>query len=266
MIYKKIFFPLLLAFLFVFPAQARIDIVPQKILIENRERNGELTVLNLMNVPGTFRLKIENFQQDENGVYQDIKKPLHSNFDPQKIVRFSPRQFIIEPGGRQKIRLSLRKPGDLPEGEYRFHIKAIRVIHDEDRRSANSSAVNITANIGVTIPVVVRHGNISATASISDTKLVRAVHSRTEKPELHLNIARTGNSSTLGMLEVLWQPAGQKARRIGRITNMNIFTDINKRFVQMPLYEMPSGKGSLSIRYVDTINKGQVFDEVTMQL
>ncbi len=256
----------MLLLIFVLPAQARIDIVPQKILIDSRERNGELTVLNLMNVPGTFRLAIENFKQDEKGVYEDIKKPLHSNFDPKKIVRFSPRQFTIEPGGRQKIRLSLRKPADLPEGEYRFHIKAIRVIQDEDRWNTNPSAVNITANIGVTIPVIVRHGNISAKASISNPKLVQASQTKTAKPEIHLNIERVGNSSTLGMLEVLWQPTGEKARRIGRITNMNVFTDIDKRFVQMPLYEMPSGRGVLSIRYVDTINKGRVFDEVTMQL
>lgn len=247
------------------PAEARIDIVPQKIVIESRERNGELTVLNLMGVAGTFRIEIVNFVQDEDGVYQAIEEPLDSNFNPKNIVRVSPRQFRIEAGGRQKIRVSLRKPADLAEGEYRFHIKAIRLAQDDERRAGDPNGVSIIANIGVTIPVIVRHGQTESNAKLSDVKIVEASKTRNNQPELQMKIERSGNASTLGMVEVLWVNSSNQAKRIGRIKNMNIFTDIEKRFVKIPLSEMPVG-GTIQVRYVDGVNKGNVFDEVKLPL
>lgn len=57
-------------------AYARIDILPQKIVMEKRDRNAEFTVLNLLNTTGTFRIEIVNFRQNEQGVYTEIKEPL----------------------------------------------------------------------------------------------------------------------------------------------------------------------------------------------
>ncbi len=247
-------------------AQARIDIVPQKIIIESRERGGELTILNLFDNKGTFRIELLNFQQDENGGYTELNTPLDPNFDPHKIVRFSPRQFSIARSGRQKVRLSLKKPADLPDGEYRFHVKALRFAQEKDKiKSANDKTVSVLINMGVTIPVIVRHGKVSATAKLGTPTIVEAVQTKSNKPELHLPITRSGNASTIGLLEVIWQPQGGEARRIGRITNLNIFTEITTRYIKLPLYEMPYGQGKLLIRYTDTINKGKVFDEITVQ-
>jgi P pilus assembly chaperone PapD len=248
------------------PAVARIDIVPQKVVIENRERNGELTVLNLMNRAGTFRVELVHYVQDENGVYEGVEEPLNPNFDPQKIVRFSPRQFRIESGGRQKIRISLRKPADLPEGEYRFHVKATRLAQEDEKRALDPDNVNVVANIGVTIPVVVRHGKIDSSAKLSDVKIVRASPETKNRPELHVKIERSGNASTLGVIEVFWQGSSNKEKRIGYIKNMNVFTDVERRFAKIPLSEMPVGKGTVRVRYTDGVNKGSIFDEVKFPL
>lgn len=270
MIKKQLTFLLIFASIFIsIPVQARIDIVPQKIVIENRERNGELTILNLFGVKGTFRVELVNFQQDENGVYKELSAPLNSNFDPKKIVRFSPRQFTLDAYGRQKVRISLRKPADLPEGEYRFHIKAIRMAQEDERKQKNPNSISVLTNVGVTIPVIIRHGNTSAKAHLHDLSIIDASQTKTKKPELHLTIDREGNASTIGMLEILLKTPNGKERRIGRITNMNIFTDITTRKVEVPLYENPTGQGRLIARYYDGDggnNKGKIFDEVSLSL
>ncbi|HPF78425.1 MAG TPA: hypothetical protein PLF01_03935 [Alphaproteobacteria bacterium] len=264
---KKYFWTLFLIGLFVsIPVQARIDIIPQKIIIENRERNGEITILNLFDVKGTFRVELVNFSQNQDGIYQKLQAPLNAAFDPEEIVRVSPRQFTLDPYGRQKIRLSLRKPADLPEGEYRFHVKATRLAQDDERKPENKQSVGVIANIGVTIPVVVRHGNVSATAKIDNVSLVQSTQTKTGKPELHLDITRSGNASTMGVLEVLAEDADGKDRRIGRITNMNIFTDIDKRTVEVPLYETPGADTRLIVRYYDDKKKGQIYDEASLSL
>ena len=92
---KIILFCLFLVPVMVTPmAQARIDITPQKIVIDSRQRGGEFTILNLFDVENTFRIDLLNLHQDENGVYTTLEGPLNPAFDPSKIVRFSPRQFL----------------------------------------------------------------------------------------------------------------------------------------------------------------------------
>ncbi len=263
---KKIFFSLILIFSFIIPStsQARLDIVPQKVVIEPRERSGEFTVLNLQNIKGTFRIELVSFEQSENGVYKELEVPLNPNFDPEKTIRFSPRQFSLEPGGRQKVRLSVRKPADLAEGEYRFHAKAIRLIQDDERENTNDT-ISVVLNVGVTIPVIVRHGNVTSQAKISNTQLIPAGQEENKQPQLKLDIAREGQASTIGRLEVFWQPEGGKNKKIGLVSNANVFTEIDTRHFKISLNEMPIGKGTLLVRYSDEVNKGKILDEITIQ-
>lgn len=258
-------FGFLLPVLFTPTAEARIDIVPQKLVIENRERSADMTVLNLQDITGTFRIELVNFIQDENGVYSEIKTPLNPDFDPTENIRFSPRQFTLEPGGKQKVRISLRRPANLPEGEYRVHIKATRLVEDDERRSETSHNISVISNIGVTIPVIIRHGDTQADAKISAINLRKAPNTKTERAELDLTINRVGTESTIGMIEVLKkQEDSSQEKRIGYIKNMNVFTDIEKRNITIPLSEDLKGSGTLHVRYIDDIQKGRIFDETDM--
>lgn len=248
----------------IIPAQARIDIVPQKIIFDSRDRNAELTVLNLLDIGGLFRIELISFRQDENGIYQKLEQPLDLNFNPKDIVRISPRQFSIEPGGYQKVRLSLRKPSDLPAGEYRFHVKAIRLAQEDERRSGDPNGVSVIANIGVTIPAIVRHGEVFSDATLENVQIISPRNTKSGKPEMQLMIERTGNASTIGALEVFWREGAGQVEQIGRIKNMNIFTDIDRRNVTIPLIKMPEGPGIVQVRYSDGIKKGHVFDEIDL--
>jgi len=245
------------------PAQARIDIVPQKIVVESRDRSGELTILNLFKEPSTFRMDIVHYAQDENGAYKKLNAPLNPAFDPASIVRFSPRQFTLQPGGRQKVRLSIRKPANLPEGEYRFHIKSLRVA--QPNLDNLDDGIYMHANIGVTIPVIIRHGNTSATAKISNARIVEPARTAAGKTELQFTLNREGNASTVGEAKVLWQPANGKQILIGELNHLNVFTEVNTRNVKIPLDNLPYGAGTITVRYqhAQGKNKGEIYDEVS---
>ena len=241
---------------------ATIDIVPQKIVMEPRDRGGDFTILNLFNKTGTFRIELINYKQNEQGVYKKLSTPLDPDFDPQKYVRFSPRQFSLPPGGRQKVRLSLRKPSGLPEGEYRFHVKAYRFADSNDLKS-DDNAVKIQMNTGVVIPVVVRHGNTQSDAKIRNARIVNKENSF--KKELHLDILREGSASAIGKIEVLWKNEALEAEKIGEISNANVFTDITKRTFRVPLQKNLPPHTPLGVRYSDDSNrKGKIFDEVVV--
>lgn len=214
-------------------AAERVDIVPRKIIMQSRDRSGEFTLLNTGDQDSTFRIEIINYRQDETGTYHPLDKPLDPRFDPESVLRLSPRQFTIPQGGRQKVRFSLRKPADLPDGEYRFHISSTRMAeYGPPALSGKGAAVGMTMNTGVAIPVIVRHGQVQASATLSDARYIAA--NANGKPELDFTINRRGNASLIGDAKAIINQDG-KDIVIGSLSNLNVFNENAKRLVKMPL-------------------------------
>lgn len=232
----------------------RVDITPQKVILNPRDRGGDFTLLNLSDTSSLIRIETINYRQKEEGGYTLLSGPLNPVFDPEKVLRLSPRQFTMPSGGQQKVRFSIRKPADLPDGEYRFHIKAIRQgTPKTDTPTKDSQAVGMAVNVGVIIPVIVRHGNVSAQATLSDVKYVAA--NGQGAPQMNLTINRSGNASTIGTLKVLWTPQGGKAEEIGIASNMNVFPELERRLVQVSLMKTPEGPGEFQITYMNDETK-----------
>lgn len=253
-------------FLFNFTATAaeRVDIVPRRLILEPRERAGEFTLLNRGDTTGTFRIEIISFRQNEYGVYEELKQPLNDAFDPEKVLRLSPRQFTLAPEARQKIRFSIRKPENLPEGEYRFHIRATRMSEYGPPAPVNdkASSVGMAMNIGVAIPVIIRHGQVQAGATLSD--LAYNPSGQDGKPALTFTLNRTGNASILGTATAIWQPAGGQPQQIGSMGNLNVFTENAYRKVSMPLNMPITRSGTIQLTYTNDENK-TVYAEASLQ-
>ena len=250
-------------------AQARVDIAPRKLIINSRDRGGDVTVLNLgEEVSGSYRVSLVSFRQNEDGQYETLDKPLNPAFDPDQIVRFSPKQFSLPPGGRQKVRISLRLPPGLPNGDYRFHLQVLEYGHQEAPGPATpgKKSIRMSMNLGVTIPVIIRNGSTDYAAKISNVKLVSADKTQShEAPELDMRINRQGNASVLGDLHIFWEPKGGQAKEIGRMGNLNIFSEIPGRNIKVPLSEMPAGPGTIRAQLSDDYDKGKILDEVALQ-
>jgi hypothetical protein len=122
------------------------------------------------------------------------------------LVRYSPRQVTLEPNVSQTIRLQVRKPENLTEGEYRSHLlfRAVppegaipgNVVEADDKKPTGYS-IRLTPIYGVSIPVIVRHGQASLRVGLSDLS-VEPSEKANEPPILKLNIRREGNQSVYG--------------------------------------------------------------------
>jgi len=252
--------------LFIVSSQlhARVDMIPHKLVIENRERSGEVIILNLSDEIHDYDLDAIHYRQNEDGAYEILEAPLSPLFDPRDVIRMSPQRFQLSGKGRQKVRLSLRKPSDLPEGEYRFHLRAKADKREQDKQANENVGISMNIKFGIAIPIIIRHGDLSATGTIGNFELVGPSRSASGKPELKFTASRQGNASTLGRVDVAWAADGQNFEDIGFITNFNIFTEIDKRFGAVPLDKLPSG-GTVRVLYTDTITD-EVYDEVIFNL
>ena len=242
---------------------ARIDMMPRKIVLEDRQRSSDLTLMNLTDKASVVRIELLSYAQQPDGTYKTLEGTLNPAFDPEKLVRISPKQFTLPPGGRQKVRLSVQKPADLPDGEYRFHVKALSFDADEfsvRRTPAKGNAVSINMNVGIVIPVVVRKGDLTGTAKIENISLLSSAQTDNKKPALKLDITRTGTAGVIGRIAVY---ADGEPREVGRLGNVNVFSEVKTRTIQVPLDSIPAG--NLRVQYIDDSNDKGILDEVVVQ-
>lgn len=265
---KKIittFLLFILTLCFAVDAHARIDMLPFRVIMEPRDRSGEVMVMNLSNETRAFRANIINYRQKEDGTYEKLDDPLNPLFDPQDIVRMSPQSFTLGPQGKQRVRIALRKPADLPDGEYRFHFSAISFSTSSERREDTENiAAHMAMNVGVAIPIIVRHGDLTVESKLQDFELINAAESKTNKPELRFTATRSGTRGTTGNIIVEWASSGSNFEKIGEVSNFNIFTEIDERFGSIALDTMPT-QGSLRVTYKDE-ETNETYDEIIFDL
>ncbi len=216
---------------------ARIDILPRKIFVDERQRSADITILNLGNKPSFVRITLLSYKQKEDGTYEEITGPLSPAFDPERDVRISPKQFTLPAGGRQKIRLSIQKPAELPDGEYRFHVKAISFDQEDSsvrRTPEKNASVALKMNVAVVIPVVFHKGALSGGAKIGNISFVPASQSQQGLPALKFDRKLFAYRQHAAILLKQPDPVGQHlANRPANDRTGRAADDLARRWVEV---------------------------------
>ena len=188
-----------------------LTVTPTRIVFEGRDRSAEVILVNTTSIPMTYRISFKNMRMLENGSYEDIDTPRNGELFADKMIRYSPRQVNLEPGVSQTVRLLLRKPANLADGEYRSHLlfqgipteTAGQDIENLDLKEGELQ-IRIRTAFAVTIPVIARQGELSATAEITDLSLTTP-KDPDEPAILFFRINRSGNRTVSGDLEVTFK-------------------------------------------------------------
>ena len=103
----------------------------------------------------------------------------------------------------------------------------------------------------MTIPVIVRLGNLQAKAGIANVHLVKDGG----KPAVALDLSRTGSRSTFGEVRVL--KAGVKDP-VALQKGIAVYTEVNSRHVAIPVNQAFKGavSGPVTVQYVETFDDG----------
>lgn len=240
---------LLFAALGATAAQARrgpadLLVAPTRVVFEGRVRTAEITLVNIGSSTATYRISFVHLRMGEEGGTKEIEA---ADAEPgerfaDELIRYSPRQVTLEPNVAQTIRMQLRKPADLDPGEYRSHLlfRAVPAAGPDLGVTEDPTAfsVKLTAIYGVSIPIIVRHGDTSAKATLSDLELVPPSGAEAA-PALRFRIGRTGNQSIYGNLTVTFVAAGGKASVIGLANGVAVYTPNLLRRAAIPLHVPP---------------------------
>lgn len=220
---------------------------PSYVLFDGRVRSKSLLLSNRGVTTETYRISIVNRLQQTDGQLVPADKPPEGEGFAGSLVRYAPHEVVLTPDKPQTVRLLLQLPADLPDGEYRSHILFQQVPTEAPSdsvplASASGLSVSIRAVFGVTVPLIVRKGELQASASLSDLRLTRLAE---DQPALTLRVNRAGSRSLRGDLAVLLdgEPAGQ-------LKQVNVFLSTPYREVVVPLTTKGEIKGHrISVRF-----------------
>jgi P pilus assembly chaperone PapD len=184
-------------------------VTPTRAVLEGRVRSAEISIANNGTRAGFYTISLINKRMLENGSLEDVVEAQEGEQFADQMIRISPRRVTLEPGKHQMIRLLTRKPKGLKEGEYRSHLNiSVTPLEDAKEKVAETSddekdenlSIQIKANFGVTIPVIVRHGTLEAAAKIN--KIGTYYAEEEKKHHVTIDMTRTGDRSLYGDLRI----------------------------------------------------------------
>lgn len=217
------------------PAQSLevLQVLPSRVLLD-KNRYMTLTLVNRGVEEGSYRLYMRNIRTTENGEFVEITEAGPGDLFADKMISFSPRRVTVPGQNKQDIRVVVRKPKNLADGEYRSHLvfrslpKQASVLDSESIEKQVS--VSITPVIEVSIPVIVRQGDLHATPTLIDATLVTQ---EDKSEQIKVTLEREGNRSLYGSIQV-WDGENLLAEAEGitvyvpnqrRITHVNLFKE-----------------------------------------
>lgn len=232
-------------------AEAQLLISPLRVIFDGRTRSATVIVTNQGDQAATYRLEWQEKLATSDGQYEDVPEPDSTMRIASPFIRFSPRQVTLGPGERQQVRLALRRPADLPSSEYRSHL-AFVVIDERQRRAARQeggqgAAIQVFMNLGFAIPIIIRHGDGRAGASLSGAELGIDEINRLG---LKVQLNQQGNFSAYGRLKVFWrQNQNSPESQIGLLQNVAIYPEVDTRLATVLLSQQQIPPGILRVTY-----------------
>ena len=241
------------------PARAGIGdllVAPTRIVLDGR-RGAEVILNNIGDEPATYRVSVQFRRMTEDGGLDDVEEPNATDKIAEDMIVYAPRRVTLAPHQPQAIRIAARPPEGLPDGEYRVHMlfRAIPaptpIVAAAAQEPVKGIHFQLTPIYGVTIPIIVRLGNLEATAGIANVHLEK----KDGEPVVALDLSRSGTRSTYGEVRVL--KAGVKDP-IAIQKNVAIYTEITHRRVAVALSDAYKDEvaGPVTVQYVETFDDG----------
>ena len=239
------------------PAVAAGDLLvaPTRVVLDG-PRGTEVILNNVGSAPATYRISLELKRMNADGTLTEIDPATANPAESAALamISYAPRRVTLPPNQPQAIRIGVRPAVDLPDGEYRAHL-LFRAIPDTQPATAvparDGLSIALTPVYGVTIPIIVRKGSLSASAAISNVHLAQVDGG----PALSFTLARTGSRSVYGRIRVT-RPG--IAKPIYEARGIAVYAEIPSRRVALPI---PADvalaiKGPVTVQYLEDADVG----------
>lgn len=254
-------------------AHANLMITPLQVVMEGRDRSAQVILINNGSEEKTYRLEWEELVQTGGTTgYIASEYASQYNVTPPEVnlssfAVFTPRQITLAAGEKQTVRIAVRRPAELADGEYRSHLR-FEVVKDNTRNERIAQEpiepgkvrFAATVNASFSIPVIYRVGAYDINIDVQAPSF--KINDKTGKLIIDVPVNRSGANGVIGMLEVYHTPNGGSETLIGGISNTNMFPEISMRQFSVPTQVTGLSPGSLRIVFKKA--EGQTSDYILL--
>lgn len=206
-----------------------VTIFPTRVVMTDTEKTAQVEIINSGTETESYSIQLERKRMTETGEFRPASGDiLPGELFADQLVRYSPRRVTLAPGAGQTVRLMLKMPGGLPEGEYRSHLSVNRIppaakITPQDTSDKGQADINIklTAYTNVAIPVIVRHGKLDARLEIREVALHPGAGK--EPPVVEFAMHRSGTRSVYGDIAITAITEGGKTEQIAAVNGVAVY-------------------------------------------
>lgn len=174
-------------------AEAVLFFSPTRVEIEDGRPVQEIRVTNMSNIARSYNLSMQNLVMGEDGTTVPVDT---FEFSAKRMLRFVPRQFDIQPGKKQIIRIMARFPEGTQPGEYHSHLEFLenvtrRIELNKDATPENQARARAQVAYAAAIPVVISKGQVKTDVAMTNVQITP--YKETQKRSVSLDLQRSGN-------------------------------------------------------------------------
>ncbi|GAA4008510.1 hypothetical protein GCM10022280_01560 [Sphingomonas swuensis] len=227
-------------------------VAPTRIILDGG-RGTEIILNNIGEETATYRISVELRRMRADGSFEDVTAPSANEIAARDMIVYAPRRVTLPPRQPQTIRIAARAPAGLADGEYRVHLlfRAVPPPQAPVATPADFKGIGfaLTPVYGVTIPVIVRLGNLSAKAGIANVGKTQV----DGKPAIGLELSRSGSRSTFGEVRIV--KAGM-TEPLAAQKGIAVYTELDKRSVAVPIDAkfVAQATGPVTVQYLETVD------------
>lgn len=243
-------FLLLLGWCFAWQAPAQVVVAPKAVHLSDDERFASVFVENRTNSPQEVSLKFKFGYPVTDSLgnvsihYGDEQAADTLAID--SIIRAYPEQFLLPPGERQRVRLAIQPPKNLPDGMYWSRLVFTASQYQEEAAPAARAAVEtrIHYRFRQIISVFYRHGSLETGLRLQKLRSSR------DSANIYITarVQRTGNAPYLGTakLEVVDDSTGTTITTQEDLAS--VYFDMTHRFA-LPRSDLSTGTYRARLTY-----------------
>ena len=243
---------------------------PTRFVLGPNERTVTVDIVNKGDAKGAYRIELIDMLMPEDGSIRQLEE---GESDPYSLRKFARAE--IAPDGVQKVRINIRRPKGLADGEYRSHLKVTLTEDNLDKANEEPPrekvSIKIKSRLAFTIPIIIRQGDTSYHAAIKEASLYYVDKADgNQSPMLNLLLTHEGTRSSMGDIKVYHIAPDGKSTVVSFHPGVAVYRTADRRRVRVPL-SVPEGvsldKGKLRITYVEKEDEGgKLIAEKTLDL
>lgn len=221
-------------------AQGNLLVTPKRVVFEGLKRSEELNLANIGKDSATYDISFIQIKMKEDGTVEKISEPDSAQLFADKYLRFFPRSVTLAPNEAQTVKVQIIRTAEMTAGEYRSHLyfRAVpneRPLGEKEIQKDSSISVRIIPIFGISIPVIIRSGELNAQVKFSELSLI----DKDKTPALKMTFERNGNMSVYGDVLVDHISPDGKINQVGVVRGLAVYTPNNTRHFNLPLNKKP---------------------------